>query len=557
MKEDLGEVPIRLPVKSPFSIGQILILPVLLLYIGIRISNGLQDNYWIDDDGASIRFFIQLALLHILLPIAIWLSPTFLRHATQIIPGESGIAEVLQIGRRNFFLTHIQYSEIETVSSRIFLKPFGISYKNYRFTMNDRSIITLQTLKNYNHLDESLNSPFQITLQSKVLRQILDWFKRTFYSSKILRPINYAGFISTHSRNTIASHNRGRRVFNFTRTISIVFVAYFFLITTVFAPQNTDFAARTDEINAGVNYENNLELHLQVTDVDALSQIAQIQISPAPYGKYGDSVPNGWYPSDITYLDIASARRINDLQQSNEYVLDSKLQSNISATANTGTSYDPSLKCLEKSSSPTTSESTCLTWQEPKSSIKYYPFDEYHFMLPIMNVAQRSAGAQTTTEADDKWDAVPLKIWDWTTDLRSWDVTVNPVSLYENIPLDDLATVTDELNNGNANTLIIAKRDQYTILLVLIVVLLMIASMISVVLMGISVALRYRPPTVQALVWAAALTFSLIQLRTLMPDAPPVGTYLDLVFYFPALLITISGSIWILFHWIRRTDYQI
>ena len=92
---------------------------------------------------------------------------------------------------------------------------------------------------------------------------------------------------------------------------------------------------------------------------------------------------------------------------------------------------------------------------------------------------------------------------------------------------------------------------------ILIVVLLMIASMISVVLMGISVALRYRPPTVQALVWAAALTFSLIQLRTLMPDAPPVGTYLDLVFYFPALLITISGSIWILFHWIRRTDYQI
>lgn len=95
MNEDFGEIPIKPPIKSQFSIGQLLILPLFLLYVGMHISNGLQDNYLIDDTVASIRFFIQLALLHIVLPIAIWLSPTFLRLATQIIPGESGIAEVL------------------------------------------------------------------------------------------------------------------------------------------------------------------------------------------------------------------------------------------------------------------------------------------------------------------------------------------------------------------------------------------------------------------------------------------------------------------------------
>jgi hypothetical protein len=75
--------------------------------------------------------------------------------------------------------------------------------------------------------------------------------------------------------------------------------------------------------------------------------------------------------------------------------------------------------------------------------------------------------------------------------------------------------------------------------------------------MGISVSLGFRPPTVAALVWAAALTFSLIQLRNLMPDSPPIGTTLDVVFYFPALLITIGGSVWILYYWIRRPDYGI
>ena len=134
---------------------------------------------------------------------------------------------------------------------------------------------------------------------------------------------------------------------------------------------------------------------------------------------------------------------------------------------------------------------------------------------------------------------------------------VHPVAIDPGVAFQDTFGIADEFLTGNGQALVVAQRDQYTILLVLIVCLLMIASMISVISMGISVSLGFRPPTVSALVWAAALTFSLIQLRNLMPDSPPVGTTLDVVFYFPALLITIGGSVWILYYWIRRPDYEI
>jgi hypothetical protein len=192
-----------------------------------------------------------------------------------------------------------------------------------------------------------------------------------------------------------------------------------------------------------------------------------------------------------------------------------------------------------------------------EGTIKDYPFDRYLFSLPIFGVAARTGGAGTETTADDTYQSVPMRVYDSTSELNTWEVVVYPISTDYQDEFEDIDAVSSGMNQGSVEFLIDAKRDRYTILLVLIVCLLMVASMMSVVLMGISVSLKYRPPTVQALVWAAALTFSLIQLRTLMPGAPPVGTTLDILFYFPALLMTIGGSIWILWHWMRRADYGI
>jgi hypothetical protein len=234
----------------------------------------------------------------------------------------------------------------------------------------------------------------------------------------------------------------------------------------------------------------------------------------------------------------------------------SELQPNISATADI-TYQNPFGACIEKSESSDTGEIVCTMRESIEGTIKDYPFDRYLFSLPIFGVSARTGGAGTETTADDTYQSVPMRVYDSTSELNTWEVVVYPISTDYQDEFEDIDAVSSGMNQGSVEFLIDAKRDRYTILLVLIVCLLMVASMMSVVLMGISVSLKYRPPTVQALVWAAALTFSLIQLRTLMPGAPPVGTTLDILFYFPALLMTIGGSIWILWHWMRRADYGI
>jgi len=73
--------------------------------------------------------------------------------------------------------------------------------------------------------------------------------------------------------------------------------------------------------------------------------------------------------------------------------------------------------------------------------------------------------------------------------------------------------------------------------------------------MAFMVASTKRPPTLSALTWSAALTFSLISLRGLFPGSPPIGVIIDRVVYFPALLVTLVCSLSILITWTRREDY--
>jgi hypothetical protein len=73
--------------------------------------------------------------------------------------------------------------------------------------------------------------------------------------------------------------------------------------------------------------------------------------------------------------------------------------------------------------------------------------------------------------------------------------------------------------------------------------------------MAFMVSAGRRPPTLSALTWSAALTFSLISLRDLFPGKPPIGILIDKLIYFPALLITLICSLWILIIWTRREDY--
>jgi hypothetical protein len=302
--------------------------------------------------------------------------------------------------------------------------------------------------------------------------------------------------------------------------------------------------------------DNTVQIGVQVTNIDPVTKKAELLLTPIPTGNVGFAVQNGWQPADDLYLSIGSSKRALDLQQSNSFFFNSELQSNITVTAD-ASNRNPLTKCVQSNVVFRTQQKYCVKWDSSQSSLKNYPFDKYFFSLPIFNVEQRISGSNTASTADDQFQKIPITIYDNTSPINTWKIVVHPVAIDPKVTFQDTQGVASEFRLGSGQALVVAERDQYTVLLVLIVCLLMIASMVSVISMGVSVSLGFRPPTVAALVWAAALTFSLIQLRNLMPDSPPIGTTLDVVFYFPALLITIGGSVWILFHWIRRPDYGI
>jgi hypothetical protein len=84
----------------------------------------------------------------------------------------------------------------------------------------------------------------------------------------------------------------------------------------------------------------------------------------------------------------------------------------------------------------------------------------------------------------------------------------------------------------------------------------MITAMVSVTIMTYMVVTGSRPPTLSSLTWAAALTYSLISLRGLMPGGPPIGIFVDKIIYFPSLIVTLVCSLWVLVTWVRREDFQ-
>ena len=90
----------------------------------------------------------------------------------------------------------------------------------------------------------------------------------------------------------------------------------------------------------------------------------------------------------------------------------------------------------------------------------------------------------------------------------------------------------------------------------MIILLLMVTAMTSVAILTHMVVDGKRPPSLSSLTWTAALTYSLISLRGLMPGDPPIGIFVDKIFYFPSLILTLICSLWVLMTWVRRDDFQ-
>lgn len=276
--------------------------------------------------------------------------------------------------------------------------------------------------------------------------------------------------------------------------------------------------------------DNRLEMLVQITGVNPLEGTAQARVLPWPNSEeIGFRLKSGWVPSEN--IDI---------------VVDSVI----------GSSNGGSSVYSFESGVPTGGFDVQIDEQPgagAKSNINWYPLDQYNFEVPISAVTNLENGDRVTQ------NILPL---DYTKSIDTFDIRMT-----RGLWNDSSRTVTmedqesfklaiDEFNNGESSSIFEAVRSNSTKLLVGIILLLMITAMTSVTIMTYMVVSGQRPPTLSSLTWSAALTYSLISLRGLMPGSPPIGVYVDKVFYFPSLIVTLVCSLWVLVTWVRREDFQ-
>jgi hypothetical protein len=306
-----------------------------------------------------------------------------------------------------------------------------------------------------------------------------------------------------------------------------IILAYTFLIIGISVKSDDGSNEVADAISKQVDPKH-MGIFVQITEILPLKGEATARILPWPNDEYfGFRYRSGWMPQKDISIHVDSVLGSSPTDD-NLY----KFEKDIPVGG-----FDVALDQAPGSAT---------------SKISGYPFDTYKFEVPI--------SATYVNESDDIKD---LNIFpqDYTKEIDTFKVKMDHVLWTDSekiIKAGDkqaLNLLIEEFKQGISSSVFTAQRNDSTKLLTFIILILMLTALTSVTTMAFMVSAGRRPPTLSALIWSAALTFSLISLRDLFPGNPPIGILIDKIIYFPALLITLVCSLWILLIWTRREDY--
>jgi hypothetical protein len=291
-----------------------------------------------------------------------------------------------------------------------------------------------------------------------------------------------------------------------------------------------DDATAIDDKLISMSSDNRLELLVQITGVNPLEGTANARVLPWPNSDdVGYRLKSGWVPS-----------------QDVELVVDSVI----------GASNGGSNTYTFKKDVPTGGFDVQIDEQPgagARSDVGWYPLDRYDFEIPISALGTVEKGEQATLNILTLDYTKKIDTFDIHMIHGLWNDAFTTVKMENPKSFD---TAIEEFNNGQSSSVFEAVRSNSTKLLVVIILLLMITAMVSVTIMTYMVVTGSRPPTLSSLTWTAALTYSLISLRGLMPGGPPIGIFVDKILYFPSLIVTLTCSLWVLVTWVRREDFQ-
>ncbi len=310
----------------------------------------------------------------------------------------------------------------------------------------------------------------------------------------------------------------------FIQSLVALTVVYLGIVVVISQDPSGDSQAINDKL-VEMSPDNRLDLLIQITGVDPLEGTAEARVLPWPQSdEIGFQYKSGWIPSQDVKIHVDSVIGGSN-GGTNVY--------NFAADEPTG---GFNVQIDEQPGAPA------------RSNITWYPMDLYNFEIPI--------------SASGKDGSLNILPQDYTKNIDTFDIRMvhglwaDPIKTVTLADDESFDTAVSELTNGFSSTVFTTTRSNSTKLLVGIILLLMITAMTSVGILTLMVVNGRRPPSLSSLTWAAALTYSLISLRGLMPGSPPIGIFVDKIFYFPSLILTLLCSLWVLVTWVRREDFQ-
>lgn len=193
-----------------------------------------------------------------------------------------------------------------------------------------------------------------------------------------------------------------------------------------------------------------------------------------------------------------------------------------------------------------------------RSIDSFYPFDSYSLTLYTQ--------VSESFNADGGVESAPLPTFEdaYSTAVPGYQVKLtkeHDESFFGGEPRSEdfpfVEKAIEQRVNGLVMTTAVISRNFSVKMIATLVALYSFIIALSLCFMTLQILQHDRPPSMQVLIWAAANSLGLIQVRDLLPGSPRIGIGFDIVVYFPALTATLVSTVALFILWSRREDWRI
>lgn len=311
------------------------------------------------------------------------------------------------------------------------------------------------------------------------------------------------------------------------RSAGIILLAIYLgvlLVSLVFNysdPGKINVSPKLSKLNDSLP-EDSYSLYVQVLSFDEIHQTAKMRLYIYPPARLGNAFASSVQTYKRTQLNLDAARIESEqgdlLWDSGEFMRAVDFE------------IDATNEAYKKFTNDT-----------------YFPFDQYS-LRSMAQIEIQTQGEETSNTADDVWTSPPVRIVPYTSVLPGWTLNYDSVG--------KLSNLKSEFANGQASFEIQVTRPSLHKTIAVVISLIFFLGSLAISIYAVSLLTKRKKPEVEGLVWAASTVFALIQTRSILPNNPRVGVKLDLLIFYPSLILTFLSSALIFVNWLRFVDEQ-